>query len=253
MSSAGQQFADASPRKRFFVEMFTRDIALEDCILDLVDNSIDALIRSRKIELEDEIISNKRSPRPAQIRVDVSATRIAVTDDCGGIPFEKAMHEVFNFGHSVKGASELTERGLGAYGIGLKRAIFKMGNSFRIDSSHDGDSFRVEQDLQEWLSKDDTLEQWRFPLVKLPIAKLECPKDGTRIEVTRLHEAIKRLTTNDYFLDNLSRALSRTYALFLSRYSIISVNKKQVEAIDVPVGTAEDERGQGTRGEFRDS
>jgi len=33
------QFADAHPRKRFFLQMFTRDIALEDTVLDLIDNS----------------------------------------------------------------------------------------------------------------------------------------------------------------------------------------------------------------------
>ncbi|WP_072395132.1 hypothetical protein [Hyphomicrobium sp. CS1GBMeth3] len=32
---------DANPTKAFFVRMITRDIALEDCVLDLIDNSID--------------------------------------------------------------------------------------------------------------------------------------------------------------------------------------------------------------------
>ena len=36
--------ANALPRKRFFVEMFTRDISLMDCILDLIDNSIDDVV-----------------------------------------------------------------------------------------------------------------------------------------------------------------------------------------------------------------
>jgi hypothetical protein len=31
--------ASAFPRKRFFLDMFTRDIFLDDCILDLIDNS----------------------------------------------------------------------------------------------------------------------------------------------------------------------------------------------------------------------
>ncbi len=46
-----QDFANAYPRKNFFIQMFTKDIGLEDCILDLIDNSIDGLIRSRKIKL----------------------------------------------------------------------------------------------------------------------------------------------------------------------------------------------------------
>ena len=35
--------ADASPTKAFFVRMLTRDISLDDCILDLVDRSADAI------------------------------------------------------------------------------------------------------------------------------------------------------------------------------------------------------------------
>lgn len=33
--------ASANPTKAFFVRMITRDITLEDCIFDLIDNSID--------------------------------------------------------------------------------------------------------------------------------------------------------------------------------------------------------------------
>ena len=43
--------ADASPTKGFFLEMFVRDLSLEDCILDLVDNSVDSLIKSRGIDV----------------------------------------------------------------------------------------------------------------------------------------------------------------------------------------------------------
>ena len=236
MSKTPPQFADAFPRKRFFVEMFTRDIALEDCILDLVDNSIDALIRSRKLNLESDIIADKRSRQLAQITVAITPKRIAVTDNCGGIPKEKALHEVFNFGHSLEGASDLTEHGLGAYGIGLKRALFKMGRSFRVDSVHNGDSFRVEQDLKQWLKRDDHLDQWRFPIVDVPSNKTDCPTNGTRIEVTDLYDNIKDLTKNDDFLDGVVRAISRSYSFFVSRYTTITVNDVSIEPIHVPVG-----------------
>ena len=33
--------AGANPAKSFFVRMITRDIVLEDCIFDLIDNSVD--------------------------------------------------------------------------------------------------------------------------------------------------------------------------------------------------------------------
>ena len=38
--------AQASPAKRFFVEMLTRDIELADAILDLLDNCVDGALRS---------------------------------------------------------------------------------------------------------------------------------------------------------------------------------------------------------------
>ncbi|WP_202949120.1 hypothetical protein [Halomonas sp. KM-1] len=36
----------ANPTKSFFVKMLTRDITLEDCILDLIDNSVDGAWKS---------------------------------------------------------------------------------------------------------------------------------------------------------------------------------------------------------------
>ena len=39
----------AGATKIFFLDMFTRDIALEDAILDLVDNAVDALCRSGRL------------------------------------------------------------------------------------------------------------------------------------------------------------------------------------------------------------
>lgn len=41
MTVAGKAKATAFPTKAFFVRMITRDISLEDCILDLIDNSVD--------------------------------------------------------------------------------------------------------------------------------------------------------------------------------------------------------------------
>ena len=37
---------DAAPVKSFFVYMLTRDIRLEDAILDLLDNCVDGILRS---------------------------------------------------------------------------------------------------------------------------------------------------------------------------------------------------------------
>ena len=57
--------ANAFPRKSFFVQMFTKDISLEDCVLDLIDNSIDGLVISRELRLSEitNAIWSKGRPR----------------------------------------------------------------------------------------------------------------------------------------------------------------------------------------------
>ena len=45
MSTEPRDFAQASPTKRFFVSMLTRDISLADAILDLLDNCLDGALR----------------------------------------------------------------------------------------------------------------------------------------------------------------------------------------------------------------
>jgi len=38
-------YINAEPRKQFFISLLTRDITLSNCILDLIDNSIDGIIK----------------------------------------------------------------------------------------------------------------------------------------------------------------------------------------------------------------
>jgi len=56
--------ANAFPRKRFFLEMFTRDISLEDCILDLIDNSIDSLVRTKDLDPARDLFKKTKVRKP---------------------------------------------------------------------------------------------------------------------------------------------------------------------------------------------
>ena len=46
MPSNDTRVAIASPEKRFFIHLITKDITLEDAILDLIDNSINSLLKN---------------------------------------------------------------------------------------------------------------------------------------------------------------------------------------------------------------
>jgi len=46
-------------RQRFFIDLIIRDISLEDAMLDLIDNAIDALVRTKQIDLYKVLLIEK--------------------------------------------------------------------------------------------------------------------------------------------------------------------------------------------------
>lgn len=67
----------AEPTKAFFVDMFTRDIALEQAILDLVDNSVDG---AKRLHPEPESRLDGR-----KVEIEFGADRFRIADNCGGL------------------------------------------------------------------------------------------------------------------------------------------------------------------------
>src|SRR5213592_2622641 len=75
---------NAAPVKSFFVYMLTRDIRLEDAILDLLDNCVDAVLRSNASKPAKERKPNYKG-FGAEIEFDKDS--FTITDNCGGIPW----------------------------------------------------------------------------------------------------------------------------------------------------------------------
>lgn len=229
----------AYPRKQFFIDMFTRDIGLEDCILDLIDNSMDALLSTRNINIEGEILAQskgeatRKAPK-AHVQVDYSEKRLSIADDCGGIPYSDAVNEVFCFGHH----RSAPKRRLGVYGIGLKRAIFKIGNRIRVESNTGTDAFRVEINVKEWAEKDDNLEDWTFPVVKLDRTALKKPA-GTTIVVTEIHDEVKARLNDGTVASALGKSIAQSYPFFLDRFVEVRINGGIVEPKALPFGASD--------------
>lgn len=230
--------ANAHPKKRFFIDMFTRDISLEECILDLLDNSIDGVIRSRGIspaDISQSIFSTTRAPRRRRlptIELTYSQKEITVKDTCGGIDYDYAMEEAFNFGHSP----ESTSGHLGVYGIGLKRALFKMGNYFSIRSQTTENGFTCELDVRKWVKDDSSLDDWKVPLER--ISGTSSAQAGTEITVTRLHDEVKMRLQDGLLETALGREISVTYAFLLEKYVRVLVNGEVIRPYDIPLAVA---------------
>src|ERR1051326_7781498 len=133
---------DARPHKRFFIDMITRDISLEACVLDLVDNAVDGATRamsgaprSARAPMPHPLSAGTTLYRGYSIDISFDRTSFQIQDNCGGLAIDIAREYAFTFGRDPgerTGAD--TESGIGIYGIGMKRALFKLAHQFTVKS-----------------------------------------------------------------------------------------------------------------------
>ena len=213
----------ANPTKAFFVRTITKDISLADCILDLIDNSVDGAWKL----LGGEPITLSSAHDLAKFRIDIiiSADQFGIRDNCGGISFDDAVEYAFTFGRKD---NEPTEKySIGVYGIGMKRAVFKIGNRILVHSSHKSGktfkSFSVPIDVEKWLKSGDD-RNWDFDLD--PAKDLPAP--GVEITIKQLNEGASALFSSPAFLQSLKRVIGRDYALHIHRGLTIRVNGEKV-------------------------
>lgn len=217
--------ATASPTKEFFVRMITRDIGLDDCILDLIDNSIDsAWNRSggRPTGLAENVdLSDYR------IDIEVGPDRFCVTDNCGGMTLDDAIKHAFSFGRPPE--TEHEAYSIGVYGIGMKRAVFKIGRNIRVRSTYsdggDRTAFAVPIVVGDWLK--DRRPEWDFDIV----VDEALQEDGVKIEVTDLTEGTADAFRNPLFVQELRRTLARDYSLHLARGLMVTLNGDSIRGV----------------------
>jgi hypothetical protein len=214
--------ASANPTKTFFVKMITRDILLEDCILDLIDNSVDGAWRSeggRPMGLAQDTDLSKYS-----IALNLSPDSFQIIDNCGGMSLDDAANHAFSFGRRV--TEEHDDYSIGVYGIGMKRAVFKLGSDIKIRSTFTDErerlAFAVPINVTTWVSDD--APPWDFDIE--PDEPL--PADGVEVVVRSLNPDVVRSFGSAGFLQDLRRIIARDYTLHLNRGLKISLNGQDI-------------------------
>ena len=222
--------AKAYPTKSFFVSMLTRDIKLEDAILDLLDNCLDGALRAAKGTTVD--YSKHR------VSIIIDEATFQIEDDCGGIPRDVAVNHAFKMGRDPDDTRDAEDETIGMYGVGMKRAIFKMGRSANVQTLNEGDAFEVSI-TPEWLEQ----KEWNpLPIRDLsPEAALAQP--GTRISVTALYPGVARHFTNESFINDLRNSIAEHFTMFLQRGLQVLVNGKGIEPVRVEVLVSDDVNG----------
>jgi len=197
--------AFASPTKQFFVSMLTRDIELRDALLDLLDNCVDGILRSAKPD------QAKAKPYEGfRATIILAKDHFEISDNCGGIPLETAKKYAFAMGKPEGANDEGTPATVGMYGIGMKRAIFKLGTDALVESWSDT-PFVVEF-TSEWMAS----ERWTdLPIHELPKGKLKV--QGTAITVMTLNHEVAASFAADGWIDEFKKVIAQHYSIILDK------------------------------------
>lgn len=227
--------ADASPEKRLFISLITRDISLVDAFLDIIDNSINAALEPLAGDLKtaddyQRIASSKAKPK-VKIEIEIKPGKIVVKDTASGISLATAKDHVFRFGRGDDDGAETADR-LSVYGIGLKRAMFKCGNHIDIVSDHRQGGFELDLDVRKWAK--DKKEPWQFEITPRTPTKANC---GTKIEISELYDDVQRRVKDGLFLQQLQDRIARTYTFFLGRVVEIHLNGNSVPGEPFEIGS----------------
>lgn len=179
---------DASPTKGFFIYMLTRDIDVRPAIVELIDNSIDGAKKIRK----------DKGYKGLFIKISMSQDKFIIEDNCGGIDIETAQKYAFQFGRSSDRENDLHGYFTGIFGIGMKRALFKLGKKFEVISKTSTEYFDLKVDVDEWINKPEW--EFEFDNVKTGISNDET---GTKIIVEKLNTDIIGKFESEMFINSL--------------------------------------------------
>ena len=205
---------DASPTKAFFVHILTKDIQLDRSIADLLDNCVDGAKRLRPGEDADL--------HGLKIELKVSSTGFEISDNCGGIALQTARHYAFKFGRAL--GFEETPFSVGQFGVGMKRALFKIGRQFTVTTTTKDASFQVPVDVEEWIKT----EPWDFRVANLVERSFPTDLWGTRVEVTKLYDGIAQTFGSEMFQRNLRNQIRVVQQHFMRLGMQISLNDEVV-------------------------
>lgn len=218
---------NGDPTKVFFIGMLTRDISIKDAIIDLLDNSIDGASNI-----------NKEDYSGLYINITINKDEFIVEDNCGGFSLEIAQKYAFRFGRPEDAPP--TTGTVGRFGVGMKRALFKMGRIFEVESKTEQDHFQIDVDVSKW--KDNKIiendkngnkiekEDWNFNYKNITPESSNLENNGTYIRVSNLYEEVSNLfdVEDESFLNDLEEDIEQILNFSLEKGIRIILNGKEL-------------------------
>ena len=189
-----------------------------------------------------ECIDNEKKKKPSKgekfytgfrAEILISADEFSVKDNCGGIPEDVAKNYAFKMGRDDAYTNDKDLETVGVYGIGMKRAFFKIGNESTVISHHDDSIFQVTVP-SDWPSTPEWLFDFK-KLLKKDVSTL-LPQNGTYLKVTKIHPNIKkRFGDKVGFLTNLKSKLNEHYGYIIDQGFEIKLNSSVIKPLHIKV------------------
>jgi hypothetical protein len=225
MARAGKAFkVDTHPTKDIVVNGLTKDATVQACIFDLIDNSIDSarntLFQRLAPDARDELPD---SYNKYEIKLTLSGADFRIEDNCGGIPVEKLKKLVLRFGE--RSSHPL---GIGAFGVGLNRALFKLGKVSHLKTDTGKQRAELVLNVDDYLRRPN---EWELPAEEFNSSG----KIGTDIEIRQLPEDIARDFADSDWIKKLRYDIGRRYGHFIAKKLLIILNGTPVKNEEVKI------------------
>jgi hypothetical protein len=212
---------DTSPTKAVVVNSLTRDATVEACVFDLIDNAIDAAgAHARQALLEDLPNELLDSYAGYEIALTFSGKSFKIEDNCGGISVAALKSMALRFGQRSS-----HEAGIGVFGVGLNRALFKLGAVSTVTTDTGSASATLKLDVSLYLESDD----WHLNAEERPTSG----KSGTIIEILQPPSDISRDFADSDWVANIRSEISQRYGRFIAKGLSIKINTKLAKASPV--------------------
>lgn len=210
----------ANPAKSFFVSMLIKDITLRDAIGDLVDNAVDAI----KACAED-----KNNLYGYKVEVTLNSNEFVIKDNGLGMSSKVARTTAFNFGKAKD--HQLVEGSIGQFGIGMKRAFFKIGSFIAVHSVTKKTCFDIDIDVQDWLSHNE----WEFSFKEDTLQENVDQKEGTgfSVRINKLSDDSKSSFADDKFITQLTKEIEYEHMLNIEKGLTITINGYKLKETNI--------------------
>lgn len=200
--------ADTRPTKELLVNGITKDLSIEACIFDLIDNAIDGHAKNVK----------------GKVEITFAPDFLKIQDYGVGIEESELVEKVMRIG-SISSPKD----GIGIFGVGLKRALFKLANKARVVTETTNNRLVINFDKRVFLRDDD---DWTLPISR----ENKTNQNGTCVLIEDLDEALAQCISDKKWCDDIAAEISKRYAYLISENTCeIFINDNLTQASITPL------------------